>query len=1544
MRRKLISVITLAIILTNMFTLSYSAVIISDENQNPAEEGEVNRTKFVIGVNKIIPNAYRSLRDLTIMDGGKIIDKVSIEGKVIALVVELPVKTSPSITARMKSTSLATYIKPPQRFEASFIPNDANWSTQWGPEKIKADWAWNYTTGSEDVLVAVIDSGIDWDHPDIAANYDSSGYDWVNNDTDTMDDLGHGTHCAGIIAAVTNNSEGIAGLAQVRVMAEKSINNHSWGYDYWIANGIINATDCGADIISMSFSSEYYNELIHVAIKYAYNHSVLLIASAGNKASTFRAYPAAYDEVIAIAATDSNDDPAKWSYQQGSNLGNWIELAAPGDEIYSTMWDDTYTNMSGTSMATPHVVGVAALIMSRYPNITSGSVRHWLRYTADDLGLSGFDMDYGYGRINAKSATEIDQPISDLVALSLNASSSVQANTSTELEAIVFNFGTDVNYTDVKVQLLENGTLYENATIGSLPVGHSSVVNFSWTPSTGTYNLSLKVAVQLGEVNSSNNLYSKNVIARFPTVLNVPSSFSSIRAALRDAISGDTINVSAGTYNKVIVMDKANIKLIGEGNGSTTIKGRGLGPVINVEADNVTVVGFNINGTIAWKARAPDPPMPFGSIAGVYTDGTSNVNISSNNFGKAIQGIEILNSDKAVIEDNYLSNLEMNGIFGENLSYSVISGNTITDLKVQLPATIDLKFGLNLHNSTRNNVTNNDLVKNQHGLYLQTGSNNLISTNNVSNNQLGGIYLYKGCNDTLNGNFVNDNGWEPESSIRYMEGLFHLFGISLMLTNSSTLRDNSMSNNSVNFEVNGQASAGQILEHYVHDIDISNSVNHRPIYYWVNEHDEEVPWRVGFVALVNCSNILVEGLTLQRNHEGIILVHTTNSQILDNEIRYNNDGIFLINSSHNIIAGNNIYDHNDTGIHLFGSSYNEIFHNTISRSDPWMSGPESALYFYYSSNNTISHNSIDFYLGVYPRVSIVGSVNVWDLGYPLGGNYWDDYDGDDNYSGPYQNESGWDGIGDTPYVIDDYNNDSYPKIAAMGNNIQRDVAILNVTANSTVVALGKSTSISVEGKNQGHHFTEVLNVTTYAYNTTEELNYTIGTLNTTLLPLSNDTLTFNWNTTGVTSNVTYTIKAEATVVPYETDTTDNTYVDGTVFIRSYNNPPQTPLTPDGPTPIYTGQSKNYNSTASDPDSDQVWYEFDWDDDTTTEIGPYGSNVTGYYAAHTWVSSGIYDVKVRARDIFHDYSNWSDSHAVTVNHAGGCPFVYVWNGTEFVIDNNLVTGSAKSNGTEVEDYYRLEQDLVPLFEGYFNSYYSLKISEFQQEHSYFDQVQLFAVDHQANVSVAASSTGEILTYQDPYPPITAVDEANVSWLAELSEIDGEYYEGYDGSFLVLNFGEVTGQTAKLVFQTDPPPPGDTKTSIYIQVLNSSESWVDVVSIIPRTYWATDIIDLSDYLLSDGELVVRFYFTFNHRVGFVGLDTTPQAEIDVEDANLLLAYHSEEGFVTAELRNDDDVYAELVPDQQITLLFSAAKPDGEARTFIFYVKGYYYTLTS
>lgn len=1508
-----------------MFAISHSATKMPTEYQNPiSEEAQTNTEVFVIGISKTKPNAHSSLDDLTVENDGRVIDTISIKGEAIAMVVEIPQTISSSVVANMKTTGLTRYVEPIIQFEAQYVPNDDNWTIQWGPKDIKADWAWNFTTGNDDILLAIIDSGIDYNHDDLSANYVSYGHDWVNNDTDPWDDYGHGTHCAGIASAVTNNTLGIAGLAQVQVMAEKVLGEDGIGYSDWIAKGIINATDAGAKIISMSLGGPF-SEVVYDAIKYAYNESVLLVAAAGNLGTPQKTYPAGLDEVISVTAFDINHSIPEWIYNQGPNFGDWIELAAPGNEIFSTKPNQTYESHNGTSMAAPHVAGLAALVWGRYPNLTRDSVRYWLRATADDMGVAYFDKHYGYGRINAESAVYQSPPSNDLIALGLNVTSSVKANVTTDLEAIILNLGSNISHEDVEVLLLENGTLAHgdkvNVTISSLPVGNSSVVNFSWTPTEGTYNLSLYAIRQDGEAEHFNNLLVKSVTARFPAVLNIPSDYSNITAALHYAIPGDTINVSAGFYKESIIIDKDDLHLEGEGIGSTTIRGTGHAPVVSIGANNVTVTGFKILG----KYEITGEIDVWGSESCVNIRMSSYVNISYNKVMKAYRGLMIRFSNNILIEGNYITENEKGGIWAGNLSDSEITGNNITKHLYPAGTPYLLKHGLVMDYPIRNNITDNQIVLNEIAILMRGSVGNIVSDNNVSSNQNSGITWNQGTNNTLIHNFIRDNGWEPEASPHQEDTPLH--GLHLYNTCNNTMRNNALFGNYGNFGVDGS-----ILEHFIHDIDTSNSAGHKSIYYWVNRHDEEVPWRAGYVALVNCSNIIAKGMTLQRNRDGALLAYTTNSSIMDSLIRYNNYGFRLINSSNNILAGNTVSHCHESGIRLYESSNNEIFHNTVS-------DQPIGLYARYSSNNTISHNN--FFNNTHEDVShpFPSLVNVWDLGYPLGGNYWSDYNGSDSYSGPYQNESGSDGIGDTPYIIDDYNNDSYPIMSMLGTDIQRDVAILNVTANSTVVVLGKSILISVEGKNQGHHFTEVLNVTTYAYNTTEELNYTIGTLNTTLLPLSNDTLIFNWNTTGVTSNVTYTIKAEATVVPYETDTTDNTYVDGTVFIRSYNNPPQTPLTPDGPTPIYTGQSKNYNSTASDPDSDQVWYEFDWDDDTTTEIGPYGSNVTGYYAAHTWVHWGIYDVKVRARDIFHDYSNWSDSHAVTVNHARGCPFVYVWNGTEFVIDNNLVTGSAKSNGTEVEDYYRLEQDLVPLFEGYFNSYYSLKISEFQQEHSYFDQVQLFAVDHQANVSVAASSTGEILTYQDPYPPITAVDEANVSWLAELSEIDGEYYEGYNGSFLVLNFGEVTGQDAKLVFQTDPPPPGDTKTSIYIQVLNSSESWVDVVSIIPRTYWATDIIDLSDYLPSDGELVVRFYFTFNHRVGFVGLDTTPQAAVDVEDAYLLLAYHSEEGFVTAELCSDDDVYAELVADQQITLLFRAPNPDAEARTFIFYVKGYY-----
>ncbi|MBS7621026.1 peptidase S8, partial [Candidatus Bathyarchaeota archaeon] len=309
----------------------------------------------------------------------------------------------------------ASYIEPNMKVQALFSPNDPLWNMQWGPRKIEADWAWNITLGSQDVLVAVIDTGIYYYHEDLTANYVALGYDWVNMDNDPIDDHGHGTHCAGIIAATINNSKGIAGISQVRIMAEKVLD--SWGYGYvdWVANGIIHATDAGARIISMSLGGYGYSALLHEAVKYAYDHRVLLIAAAGNDNTNIMVYPAGYEEVVAVAATDQNDYKAWFS-----NWGDWIELAAPGVSVYSTVpWG--YVSWSGTSMACPHVSGVAALVWSLHHEKTRDWLRLWLRYTADDLGASGFDVNYGYGRINARKAVEQPPPAHELIAYELSA-------------------------------------------------------------------------------------------------------------------------------------------------------------------------------------------------------------------------------------------------------------------------------------------------------------------------------------------------------------------------------------------------------------------------------------------------------------------------------------------------------------------------------------------------------------------------------------------------------------------------------------------------------------------------------------------------------------------------------------------------------------------------------------------------------------------------------------------------------------------------------------------------------------------------------------------------------------------------------------------------------------------------------------------------------------------------------------------------------------------------------------------------------------------
>ena len=272
--------------------------------------------------------------------------------------------------------------------------------TSWGVDCIDAEKVHPRFTG-EGVRVAVIDTGIDYSHPDLAPNY-YGGYDFVNGDTDPMDDNGHGTHVAGVIAAVDNDDIIVVGVApDAEIYALKALNNQSNGQISDINAAIDWAIEHDMDIISMSLGgSGDFTSMRRICQK-AHDEGIVLVAAAGNDHGGNVSYPAAYDSVIAVSAMEKNG-----SIAQFSNTGPEIELAAPGVSILSTYMDDGYASIAGTSMATPHVSGVAALLLSADGTMDPLEVREILAATATDLGDEGRDELYGYGLVNASAALE----------------------------------------------------------------------------------------------------------------------------------------------------------------------------------------------------------------------------------------------------------------------------------------------------------------------------------------------------------------------------------------------------------------------------------------------------------------------------------------------------------------------------------------------------------------------------------------------------------------------------------------------------------------------------------------------------------------------------------------------------------------------------------------------------------------------------------------------------------------------------------------------------------------------------------------------------------------------------------------------------------------------------------------------------------------------------------------------------------------------------------------------------------------------------------
>ena len=278
------------------------------------------------------------------------------------------------------------------------FPNDPAWGNQYGLNAIRAPQGWDTTTGSSAVVIAIIDTGVNLTHPDLAGKI-VAGYDFVNNDAVADDDNGHGSHVAGISAASSNNGIGIAGTSWgARIMPIKVLDAGAGGSFSDAASGIIWATDHGAHIINLSLGSTSHSTIFQNAIDYAYSHGVTLVAASGNNNGNFVLYPARYANVMAVGATDSSNTIAGFS-----NYGPEVDVVAPGVNIYSTGIGNYFYD-SGTSMSAPYVAGLAAILRG-IPGSGSPANLAWaMKSTALDLGAPGRDDYYGDGLIQMDAA------------------------------------------------------------------------------------------------------------------------------------------------------------------------------------------------------------------------------------------------------------------------------------------------------------------------------------------------------------------------------------------------------------------------------------------------------------------------------------------------------------------------------------------------------------------------------------------------------------------------------------------------------------------------------------------------------------------------------------------------------------------------------------------------------------------------------------------------------------------------------------------------------------------------------------------------------------------------------------------------------------------------------------------------------------------------------------------------------------------------------------------------------------------------------------
>ncbi|PKQ28784.1 MAG: hypothetical protein CVT63_01010 [Candidatus Anoxymicrobium japonicum] len=382
--------------------------------------------KFKSGVGA---RSVESLRTRVAATAGKTLTGFGLERLTV------PAADVRSAIALLRASSLVEYAEPNYIRSAEYSPDDPYFSQpanrQWNMKNAPAGGgigmtdAWDITGGSTTVVVAILDTGVAYRTgggftraPDLAGTHFVQGYDFINNDSYADDDHGHGTHVCGTVAQSTNNAIGCAGIAfQTTVMPVKVLDHTGYGDDAQIIQGITFAAERGVEVMNLSLGSPDPSAALEDALDYAFGKNVVICAAAGNAGIEAVEYPAAYPACVAVGATTRTK--AKASY---SNFGAALDVAAPGGDSSGPIYQQTFKiegkpqsgiickGMAGTSMATPHVAGVAALVKAHNPTWTASDARAAIASTCYDLGAAGWDSQFGWGLIDANAALAAAKP------------------------------------------------------------------------------------------------------------------------------------------------------------------------------------------------------------------------------------------------------------------------------------------------------------------------------------------------------------------------------------------------------------------------------------------------------------------------------------------------------------------------------------------------------------------------------------------------------------------------------------------------------------------------------------------------------------------------------------------------------------------------------------------------------------------------------------------------------------------------------------------------------------------------------------------------------------------------------------------------------------------------------------------------------------------------------------------------------------------------------------------------------------------------------